>query len=264
MKELQIIVCVKQVPDPEGPADAFSVDLEAKQVVSTGIAPFLNPFDENALEAALQIKDNHAAKITVVSMGEKLAQPVLRKVLAVGADDLVLLTDSQFKDIDSYSGAYVLLTAIKRIGPYDLILTGRQSSDWGFGITGLYIAEMLQIPAVSLARKVVIEDGSVIVQKASKNGLDVVKAPLPALVTVSNEVGELRYVASVLANRAAAKKPITILNAADLGLEQELKGREIFTLSVFHNEKKCRLIDGGSAEEKGRNLAVIMKEDGVI
>jgi electron transfer flavoprotein beta subunit len=129
MKELQIIVCVKQVPDPEGPADSFKVDPEAKKVIPVGIPPVINPFDENALEAALRIKNQSNSKVTVLSMGEKLAQPVLRKALAAGADDLILLMDHHFKDLDSYSTAYVLSSAIRRIGAYDLILTGRQAGD---------------------------------------------------------------------------------------------------------------------------------------
>jgi electron transfer flavoprotein beta subunit len=102
MKELQIIVCIKQIPDPEGPADAFKVDSEAKKVIPVGIPPVINPFDENALEAALRIKNQFDAKVTVLSMGEKLAQPVLRKALAAGADDLVLLMDQHFKDLDRF------------------------------------------------------------------------------------------------------------------------------------------------------------------
>ena len=79
MKRLQIVVCIKQVPDPEGPASAFKVDPEVKKVIPSGIPPVINPFDGNALEAALCIKDRHEAKVVVISIGKKLAQPVLRK-----------------------------------------------------------------------------------------------------------------------------------------------------------------------------------------
>jgi electron transfer flavoprotein beta subunit len=265
MNQLQIIVCIKQVPDPEGPVDAFKVDPEAKKVIPVGISPFINPFDENALEAALRIKDNHPSKITVVSLGENLAQPVLRKALAAGADDLILLIDSQFKDIDSYSTGYVLSSAIKRIGTYDLILTGRQSSDWGFGVTGLLIAEMLQIPIINLARKVEIKDDRVLVEKLSYDGYEVVEAPMPVLVIVSNEVGELRYSTSVRALQAASKKPVKVFNAENLELDhRELTVREIFKLFAFHSQRECKFIDGGSSQEKGENLAIILKKEGVI
>ena len=101
MRPLQIVVCIKQVPDREGPVDAFKVDSEAKKIIPIGIPPVINPFDENALEAAFQIRETYGGKVTAMSMGEKLAQPVLRKALAAGVDDLILLIDQHFKDLDS-------------------------------------------------------------------------------------------------------------------------------------------------------------------
>jgi electron transfer flavoprotein beta subunit len=264
MKPLHIIVCAKQVPDPEGPADAFQVDLEAKKVIPVGIPPVINPFDENALEAALRIKNQFDAKVTVLSMGEKLAQPVLRKALAAGADDLILLTDHHFKDLDSYSNAYILSKAIRKIGAFDLILTGRQAGDWDFGVTGLFIAEILQIPIVNLARKVQMVDDYVITEKLCDDGYEVVKAKMPLLVTVSSEVGELRYT-SVRSLQAVSKKPIQVFNAVDLELDlQKLTYRTIYNLVAFHDERQCRFIEGGSSQEKGENLAILMKKEGLI
>jgi electron transfer flavoprotein beta subunit len=264
MKPLQIIVCAKQIPDPEGPADAFQVDPEAKKVIPVGIPPVINPFDENALEAALQIKKEFDSKITVLSMGEKLAQPVLKKALAAGADDLILLMDDHFKDLDSYSTAYVLSEAIKKIGAYDMILTGRQAGDWDFGVTGLLIAEILQIPTVNLARKIEVRGDWVFVEKLCEDGYEVVKSKMPLLVTVSSEVGELRYV-SIQAFRAVSKKPVKILNAGDLELDlKKLTYRTILNLYAFHDERQCRLIEGESAEEKGAKLALTLRQDRVI
>lgn len=264
MKQLQIIVCVKQIPDPEGPADAFKVDSEAKKVIPVGIPPVINPFDENALEAALRIKNQFDAKVTVLSMGEKLAQPVLRKALAAGADDLILLMDQHFKDLDTYSNAYVLSEAIRKIGTYDLILTGRQAGDWDFGVTGLFIAEILQIPIINLARKVEIKDDCVFVEKLCDDGYEVVKAKMPLLVTVSSELGELRYI-SVRSLQAVSKKPIQVFNAVDLELDlQKLTYRTIYNLVAFHGERQCRFIEGESSQEKGENLAIWMKKEGLI
>ncbi len=264
MKELQIIVCAKQVPDPEGPADAFKVDSETKKVTPVGIPPVINPFDENALEAALCIKGQCPAKVKVISMGGQLARPVLRKALAAGADDLILLEDPHFKDLDSFSTAYVLSSAIKRIGLYDLILTGRQAGDWDFGVTGLLIAEILQIPGINLARKVEIEDDKVLVETLSQNGYEVVKAPMPALVTVSGEIGDLRYI-SVRALQSVGKRPINVYNAKDLELDvQKLKVRQIFELEATNVQRECRIVEGESFQEKGENLALWMKKDALI
>lgn len=265
MSQLEILVCIKQVPDPEGPIDAYKFDQETKEVIPVGIAPFLNPFDENALEAALRIKDSHPAKVTVVSMGDKLAQPVLRRALMAGADDLILLVDPQFKDLDSYSTAHVLARAVEKTGPYDLILTGRQSSDWGFGLTGVFMAEMLGMPGVNLARKVEIRNSRVVVEKVSNDGYEVVETSMPSLVTVSNEVGELRYNSSVVVARAASKQPIKILNGTELQAEeQQMTKRCISDISLFHSQRQCQFIDGNLPQEKGQNLVAALKRDGVI
>lgn len=264
MKPVQIVVCIKQVPDPEGPVDAFTVDSEAKKVVPVGIPPVINPFDENALEAALRIKDTFGGKVTAISMGEKLAQPVLRKALAAGADELILLVDQHFKDLDSCSTAYVLSKAIEKVGVYDLIITGRQAGDWDFGVTGLLIAEMLQIPSVNLAQKVEMRDDGILVEKLTRDGYELVKAPKPALITVSNELGELRYI-SLRTLQSVRSQPVNVYRAEDLDLDmQRLTARKIVTLSAFHGQRECRFIEGDSHQQKGENLALKLREDRVI
>lgn len=264
MKQLQIIVCVKQIPDPEGPTDAFKIDPVAKKIIPIGVPPVISPFDENALEAALRIKERHGAKVIAISMGEQLAQPILKKALAAGADDLILLKDSLFKDLDSYSTAYVLSSAIRKIEAYDLILTGRQAGDWDLGVTGLLIAEMLRIPAISLAQKIEIRDGSVLVERLRNDGYEVVKASMPVLITVSNEAGELRYT-SVKALQTASGKPVKVYKADDLGFDlQNLKARYIFELLAPQNQRECKFIEGESSQEKGENLAITLKNEGVI
>lgn len=264
MKEPRMIVCLKQVPDPEGPASAFKIDSEAKKVTPVGIPPVINPFDENALEAALRIKGDCGGKILAVSLGERLAKPVLSVALGAGADELVLLEDVHFKDIDSYSTAFVLAKAIKKIGEYDLILTGRQAGDWDSGQVGLILSEILRIPGINLAQKIKMEDGKVVVEKLRRNGYEVVKSSLPALVTVSSEVGELRD-ASFAAITAAREKPVRTWGIAELGIEPaELQTRSIQTLARPSIQKQCLFINGESPMEKGANLALKLREDKVI
>lgn len=264
MKPLKIVVCIKQIPDPEGPVDAFQLDSEAKKVIPVGIPPVINPFDENALEAAIHIKETCGAKVTAMSMGEKLAQSVLRKALAAGVDELTLLVDPRFKDLDSFSTAYVLSMAIRKIGPYDLILTGRQAGDWDFGVTGLLIAEMLQIPSVNLAQKVEIRDDRVLVEKLTRDGYELVKAPMPALITISSELGELRYI-SIKALQSVRTKPVKMFQAEDLNLDiQKLTSRKIFKLSALQGQRECKFIEGDSPQQKGENLALRLREDKVI
>ena len=148
-----IVVCVKQVLDPEMPRSVFKIDPQEKRVVPPrGTPPVLSPFDENALEAALRIKDQHGAKVIAMSMGSTLAQPVLRKTLAAGADELILLEDPAFQDVDSFASAGILAAAIRKIGDVDLVFTGRQAADWDSGITGCAIAEELGVPCITVVR----------------------------------------------------------------------------------------------------------------
>jgi electron transfer flavoprotein beta subunit len=264
MKALNIIACVKKIPDPEAPPKAVNVDRELKKVSFTGVAPVINPFDENALEAALRLKEACGGHITVLSMDEKNARPVLSKVLAVGADRLIILDDEHFRDLDSLSIAYVLSRAVLKIGEWDLIITGRQAGDWDSGQTGGLIAELLQAPVVTLARSVMIEDGSIIVERVKPDGYEKVRARLPALITTSNEVGELRYT-SVKQLMEARKMPCEFWSADDIEIDlQALKKMQIVDMYKPVLQKQCVFVDGGSPQEKGKNLAELLVKDDVI
>ncbi len=263
---LRIIVCMKQVFDPEAPASSFQVDSEAKRVIPPkGTPPVLNPFDENALEAALRIKDTEGGKITVVSMGLRLAKPVLRESLAVGADELILLEDDAFEDFDSYATAYILVTAIKKIGEYDLILCGRQAADTDAGQVGSGIAEILGIPSITVARKIEVSNGKVRVERIVSEGYDIIEAPMPVLVTASSEIGDLRE-PGVEAFVAAAKKPVTVWNAQELGVDlSQVKRTNLLELSIpASREIKCQIIEGESLEEAGANLALKLRENKIL
>ncbi|WP_419662889.1 EtfB6: electron transfer flavoprotein, subunit beta [Desulfosarcina variabilis str. Montpellier] len=261
MDPINIIVCAKQVPDPEAPANLHQIDSEAKTVTIKGLPPGINSYDQNAIEAALKIKAETGATVTVVSMGSKLSQSILRKTLAVGVDDLVIVDDSNFKDLDSRSTAYVLSKAIEKIGKYDLVFTGRQASDWDSGQTGLILGEMLGIPIVNLAGGVNVEDRSVSVKKMIPGGYERVKGDMPMLLTISNEVGEMR-VASLKKILESRKQPIEVWQSDDLKIDtQALKPFEILALTSPPSMKReCRFIEGESPLEKGENLAVALKK----
>jgi electron transfer flavoprotein beta subunit len=267
---VNIIVCIKQVPDPEGPQDCFVIHPETLRVEPRGIPPVLSLFDENALEAALRIRDAHPgeeAKITVVSVGRKISNAVLQKALAVGADELVKVEDARFESgaLDSHAAASVLACTIEKIGKYDLILAGRQAADWNAGQVGIGIAHLLGIPAVTLARKVEIRGGHSFVERVTAGGYEVVKTPLPNLIVASNEVGMMRY-PTMIQRREAKKKPVVSWKASDVGLEGELPNRLILK-RLFPPEMRkgqCNIIEGGTPTEAGRNLAHRLKNDCVL
>jgi electron transfer flavoprotein beta subunit len=265
MGNMQIVVCVKQILDPEMPRSAFKIDPEAKRVVPPrGTPPVLSPFDENALEAALRIKDQHGAKVIAISMGSTLAQPVLRKTLAAGADELVLIEDPVFQDVDSFASAGILVSAIRKIGDVDIIFTGRQAADWDSGITGCAIAEELGIPCITVARKVEMTDGQVRVERVIADGFEIVQASLPCVITVDSALGELRQV-TLQGLSAARKKPLHVWKAADLHLPPLPRPRgELLDLYVPKHETVCEVINGRTPEEAAARLADRLHEEGLL
>ena len=263
---MRIIVCMKIVLDPEAPASMFKVDEAAKKVLPMkGNPPVLNPFDENALEAALKIKDaNKGSTITVVSMGKNLPRPIVRKSLATGADDLVVLEDDSFEDLDSQAAARVLAAGIQKIGAYDLILCGREAADTDAGQVGSGIAEILGLPSITLAGKVEVQGSKLRVERVQPDGFDVLEVSLPALVTVSSEIGILRT-AALAGIMAAQKKPMKVLSAQDLGVKPaDFRKTTLVKLFQPVRDTKCEIIQGATPEEAAANLAVKMKESKII
>ena len=266
MNGLKIIVCIKLVPDPEGPPNAFKVDPDAKKMTAVGLPPVISPFDENALEVALQLKEKHGGSVTAVSMGRKLAKPVLKKALGVGADDLIILEDERFNnELDSYSTAYVLSSALEKIGAYDLIFAGRQASDWNSGQVGIILAEILKIPSISLAQKVSVEGSKVFVERLKRNGYEIVETSMPALITVDSQVGDLRY-PPLQALIAARKRPLTQWGIAELEMDPgKLEDKRILSFSPPPSrERSCFLIKSESPEENAEILVNKLQEDKAI
>lgn len=267
---LNIIVCMKLVPDPEGPADSFTVDGAANRVVVHGLPPVANPYDESALEAAIRLKEALAdsgggARITLLSMGRSLSRAVLLKALATGADGSVLIEGDSLEAqaLDSFATAGLLAAALGRLD-FDLVLAGRQASDTNAGVVGLGVAQLLGIPAVSLARKLEVSGGRVLVERVLPDGRETVRVPLPALVTVSHEAGDLRYPA-LAAIKAARQLPQELLSPADLGMETEGAGLvERLSLAAPSRERICWMAPAEDPEEAGRELAARLLTDRVL
>ena len=266
---MNIIVCCKQVIDPEAPPASFKVDDSANKVVPPpGVPPVISPFDENAVEAALRVKDAQGGKITAITLGINLLRDVVKKPLSMGADELVLLEDEAYIEGDSWSTAYALAMAIKKIGEYDLIFCGRQAADWDTGQVGTGIAEILGLPSVTIAKKIDITDGKARVERVTADGFEVIEVPLPALITVSNELGEARYPTIKGIMGAKRKEPI-IWKPADIGVDPSqlgATGRRTKLLKLFQpvREGKCEIIEGESPEEAGTNLALKLREAKVL
>ena len=262
---MNIIVCCKQVVDPEAPPASFKIDAAANRVVPPqGVPPVISPFDEQAVEAALRVKDAKGGKVTVLSLGANLVRDVVKKPLSMGADELVLLEDPAFTEGDSWSTAYALAMAIKKIGAFDLIFCGRQAADWDSGQVGSGIAEILGLPSVTVARKIEITDSKAKVERVLADGFEVIEVSLPALITVSNELGEARY-PTIKGIMAAKRKEPIVWKAADIGADASkigVGGRHSKLVKLFQpvHEGKCEIMGGETPEEAAVNLALKLRE----
>lgn len=213
---MKIVVTVKLVPDPNAEK---RIDPATKRLVRSGVETVLNPYDEYALEAALQIKEKLGgdSTVTVFSMAPEALKETLRKALAMGADDAVLLSDAGLEGSDVWATSYAMSRALAKIG-FDLLIVGGLSDDGSTGATPGALAEHLGLPCVTNAVKVDIVGDTLTVQRETDTGHQNVKAPVRSLLTTALTFGEPRY-ASLKGIMGAKKKTIAPLTIGDLGLE---------------------------------------------
>ena len=185
---MKVIVCIKQVPDTAGGVK-FNEDGTLNRAAMLAI---MNPDDKAGLEAALRLKDQYGAEVTVLSMGLPKAKDVLREALAMGADKAVLLTDRKLGGSDTWATAEGIAGAIRTM-EYDLVITGRQAIDGDTAQVGPQISERLDVPVISYAQKIELDGDYVTVQRQYDDRYHVVKAKLPCLITCLAELNDPRY-----------------------------------------------------------------------
>jgi electron transfer flavoprotein beta subunit len=258
---LDIIVTVKQVPDPDIPPTHFKIDEAAKKVIPpAGVAPVMNGYDANALEEALRLRDKHTGKVTVVTVGGDSARDTLKRALAMGADAAVHVNDAALLEADSYVTAQALAAAIKKVGTFDLVLSGRQASDTDAGQTHIALAHALGLPVVSPLQKIEeIEGQTATVQRSVDDGYQRIKVQLPALLGISSEMNEPRY-PPLKGIMAAGRAQIPVWTAADLGLDALSRRVELVRLYVETREAHVEWVEGDSPEEVGAKLADKLRE----
>jgi electron transfer flavoprotein beta subunit len=259
-----IIVCAKQILDPEGPVSGYGVDTDTGRIIlPKGVPPVINPYDENALETALKLKDSKQAKITVISVGRNLSRAVMGKALAVGADNLIFLQDKVFESLDSRSIAYVISAGIKKLGNYDLVLAGRQAGDTDSAVVPHFIAGFLNIPCINLVKKAELHERSIRVERSLPDGYELLEADMPCLLSITGG-GDLRK-ADLQQLTDAKKKPVTIWTAAELNIESsDLKQTSWQKIFVPDYKVECNFIEANSPKEAGEKLAMKLKEDQII
>jgi electron transfer flavoprotein beta subunit len=224
---VKIAVCVKEVPDATA---ARRLDPATKRLDRSG-EQTLNPFDSHAIEEALRLKEGPAgadSEVSVVCMGRDGAMRSLHKALSLGADKAVLVTDPSLAGADINLTAKVLAAALQR-EQYDLVLLGQQAADSESYVMAAAVADHLKRPLVTQAAEVTLQDGSVRVKRQTEAGYDIIEAPLPAVLSVSDAINEPRY-PSLKAIMGAKRKPQETVSAADLGVSGEPR-TEVLELS---------------------------------
>lgn len=266
---MNIIVCIKQILDPQIPPAKFRIDSELKIVVPPeGIPQVINPYDAQAVELALRLKEKGGGKVTLLAVGSGETENVIRHGLSMGADEGIVLADEAFAGSDSLSIAYILTKAIQKVGDYNLILCGRQAADWDEGVVGPIIAENLAIPVVTLGMDIDLVGNELRVKRVTLEGYQLFAAGMPALVTVSNEVGQPRL-PSGWGIITAARKQIPIWNAHDIDADPSHIGastarRKLYRLFLPERERKCEMVQGKTTTEAAIKLAQRLRETRVI
>jgi electron transfer flavoprotein beta subunit len=263
---MKIVVTVKQVPDPDIPPSHFKVDESAGKVVPpSGVAPVVNGYDLNALEAAIKLKESNGAEVVALSLGAAEARDALKRAIAMGATSAVLVGDPALADADSRATAQALAAAVRKIGEVDLVMCGRQASDSDAGQVPLGIAEILGLPAVSPIRKLELTGNGVRVERIVEDGYQVVEAPLPCVLAVSSEIGEPRY-PPLKGIMAAGRAQIPVWSISDLGLDDNnLASRRVQKrLYVESREASVELVEADTPEEAGEKLALKLREAKLI
>ena len=211
---MKIVVCIKQVPD----TTEVRLDPKTGTLIREGVPSIINPDDKAGLEAALRLKDEIGAHVTVISMGPPQADLALREALAMGADDAVLLTDRAFGGADTWATSTTIAAAIKNL-EYDLIITGRQAIDGDTAQVGPQIAEHLRLPNISYAEDIKVDGDYIIVKRQYEDRYHTIKAKLPVLITALAELNEPRYMSPGGIFDAFREKTPLVWNLKDITVD---------------------------------------------
>ena len=230
---MKIIVCIKQVPN----TNKVRLDPETGTLIRKGVPSIINPDDKSGLEAALRLKEQYGAHITVLTMGPGQADLALREALAMGADDAILVTDRAFGGADTLATSSTIAAALKGL-EFDLIITGRQAIDGDTAQVGPQISEHLGIPNISYAEELKIEGDYVIVKRQYEDSYHIIKAKMPCLITALAELNKPRYMTPGGIFDAYAKE-VKVVTRADITIDDKDIGLKGSPTRVFKSFPKA-------------------------
>jgi electron transfer flavoprotein beta subunit len=258
---MKIVVCLKQVPDTE---TRVRIGADGRSLAETEVNWVISPFDEFAIEEALRLKEAHGGEVVLVSLGPDRVVSALRSGLAMGADSGVHLKDPLFEATDTLGTARALAAAVKELLPFDLLLTGHQGVGGDHGqIPGL-LAEMLDLPQVTVAVKIAVAGASATVEREIEGARETWETSLPAVISTQKGLNEPRY-ASLKGIMAAKKKAIAVKDAAALGLDAKalLPKALVVALELPPARAAVRMIEG-DADAQVRELLRLLHEEAKV
>lgn len=253
---MKILVCMKQILDPEIPARDFRIDPVKRQAERGSANLVANIFCENALETALQFRDRAGdTKITTLSYGPATAEESLRKAMAMKADMATLVVNDGNPNPDPLTVARVLAAAARKLGNFDLIMVGREAGDWGAGQTGGLLAEELGVPCVSLVDSIEPAGNKLRLRRQTDWGFDILEADMPLVVTVTNQEHNVPRIPKVRDVMTSYRQPLTKWTVEDLGIDAAAARAgntyyEVVQLSVPQKDTKCEFITGETTDEQ--------------
>ena len=261
---MDILVCVKQVPD----TTEVKIDPTTNTLIRQGVPSIVNPFDKNAVEAALQLKEKHGGTVTVISMGPPQAKDALKECVAMGADEAYLVSDRAFGGADTLATSYTLAAAIRKLGKFDVILCGKQAIDGDTAQVGPEIAEYLDIPQVTYAAKVHIDDQTVRVEREHEDGYEVIETTLPVLLTVVKSINEPRF-PTVKGTMKANRKEIPVIAVTDVDVDLNrigLKGSPTQVRTIFTPPQRVQgeIIQADSVRDSVRQLLAKLSDAKIL
>ena len=261
---MNIVVCIKQVPD----TTEIKIDPVKNTLIRSGVPSIMNPFDKNALETGLSLKDRYGGKVTVISMGPPQAKAVLREALSMGADEAYLVTDRAFGGSDTYATSYILSQAIKKLGTFDVILGGKQAIDGDTGQTAPSIAEHLGATRLTYILDLTVEGDTVTARRQVEEGIEVIETHFPVLCTATKESNKPRYatIKRKIASLKAEIKEITLADLPDADVSKMgLKGSPTKVKATFTPKRTaCGVMIEGTTPGEIANTLISKLTDGKI
>lgn len=252
---MRIVVCMKQVPD----TTEIKIDPVKNTLIRSGVPSIMNPFDRNALEAALTLKDSHNATVTAISMGPAQAKSILREALAMGADEAYLITDRAFGGSDTYATSYILAATIRHLGGFDAVFGGKQAIDGDTGQTVSSLAEHLDMAMMTHVLDIEVDNEKVVAKRQIEEGIETVETKLPVLCTFTKESNKPRY-ATLESRIASLKAEIPEIHLEDMAdlidtTKIGLKGSPTRVKSTFVPPREAHGITiDGSPQEMAKSL----------